>query len=78
MGDDCVFADGKAMVDKIREMGFGENRLPVPFEVACGNCGATFRMETCEARCPTCETTHGVTPCHATDPRSVRAAGVRY
>lgn len=78
MGEECRFSDGRAMIDKIREMGFSQNRLPVPFEIECRTCGATFRLETCEGRCPSCETTYGVTPCHANDPRAVRAAGVRY
>jgi hypothetical protein len=35
-------------------------------------------MKTLEDRCSQCGMVYGVTPCHAADPRSVKAAGVGY
>ena len=72
------FETGRQIVDKIRMMGFSTQFLPVPLNIACGQCGANFEMETFEASCPSCNAVHGVTPCHAFDPDNVMNAGVGY
>lgn len=70
--------EGSQIVDKLRMMGFSLNALPEPFEMNCEGCQSDFRMETLEAKCPTCGMVYGVTPCHATDRSSIQAAGVDY
>lgn len=80
MHDGCSgsFTDGKQVVDKIRMMGFADQYMPVPLQVKCSVCDEEFEMETFEAKCPSCEAVHGVTPCHAFDPGNVMTAGKGY
>ena len=80
MHDGCsgTFEDGRQVVDKVRMMGFSGQFMPMPINVPCGGCGQEFEMERFEAKCPSCGTVHGVTPCHAFDPANVMAAGVDY
>lgn len=68
------FEDGKAVVKKLRMMGFSQMPMPMPIELVC-SCGKEFMMETFETKCPACGMVYGVTPCHAHDPQSVKAAG---
>ena len=79
MHDGCggVREDGKAMVDKVRMMGFRDMPLPVAAQVDC-ECGKAFMMSRFEDRCPECGMVYGVTPCHAGDPTAIRPAGVDY
>jgi Zn finger protein HypA/HybF involved in hydrogenase expression len=52
--------------------------MPAPMVIRCSNCEESFNMETFEAKCPNCDMTYGVTPCHSHDPESVQAAGIDY
>lgn len=80
MHDGCSgsFENGKQVVDKIRQMGFNEQYMPMPFDIDCVDCGETFSMEQFETHCPKCDMVYGVTPCHAFDPANVMAAGKSY
>ena len=69
--------DGKAMVNKLRMMGFRDMPLPVPVDIRC-ECDNTFKMERFESRCPHCGMVYGVTPCSAHDPTAIQAAGIDY
>lgn len=77
--DGCAgsFENGRQVVDKVREMGFSVQYLPVPLEIKC-SCGNEFRMDTFESVCDKCGMVHGVTPCHAFDANNVKEAGVGY
>ncbi len=79
MHDGCggVRDDGRAMVDKLRMMGFRDMPLPVAASIDC-ECGESFMMARFEDRCPHCDMVYGVTPCHAGDPTAIRPAGVGY
>lgn len=72
------FDSGKEIVDKIRMMGFNTNAIAVPFDMACTQCGKTFRMKTMETSCPSCKMVFGVTPCHSNSPEFVKPAGIDY
>ena len=72
------FENGKQVVDKVRQMGFAEQFMPMPMEIKCVECGESFQMETFEDKCPHCEMVYGVVPCHAFDPDNVSAAGKNY
>ncbi|MGX9416905.1 hypothetical protein ACXJY6_03120 [Vibrio sp. RC27] len=80
MHDGCSaeFEDGKAVVDKVRMMGFSEQSMPIAMTLDCKGCRTQFEMETFEAQCPECGAVHAVTPCHAFDPDNVQSAGVGY
>ena len=80
MHDGCngSFEDGMQVVDKVRQMGFSPQPMPMPLELSCVECGKTFEMVTFEDSCPHCEMVYGVTPCHAFDPNNVQAAGIKY
>ncbi len=80
MHDGCAgsFSDGKAVVDKVREMGFNEQFMPMPFDMECAECKNEFEMETFEGKCPKCNMVYGVTPCHAFDKENIMPAGVDY
>ncbi|MGA1863171.1 hypothetical protein OWM07_09820 [Deferribacter thermophilus] len=73
-----IFENGKQIVDKLRAMGFSNQYMPIPMKKVCENCNTEFVMETFEARCPNCNMTYGVTPCHAYDPENIKAAGINY
>ena len=80
MHDGCsgTFVNGAEVVDKVREMGFAEQYMPVHLQVDCHKCGKPFEMETYEAKCPECGCVHAVTPCHAFDAENVGSGGVGY
>jgi Zn finger protein HypA/HybF involved in hydrogenase expression len=80
MHDGCSGAlqSGKAIVDKIRMMGFHINPLGVPLDITCTNCSNTFKMERMESSCPDCGMVYGVTPCHSHSAQFVKAAGIDY
>ncbi|WP_258876987.1 hypothetical protein [Candidatus Xianfuyuplasma coldseepsis] len=69
--------DGKAIVDKVRQVGVGNGYLETPHQVDC-SCGETFTMVQFETSCPSCDMTYGVTPCSSHDPSSIKAAGIKY
>ncbi len=72
------FENGKLAVDKIRMMGFNENIMPVKAMIKCVECGDEFEMTHLETKCPHCGMVYGVTPCSATDPSKIMAAGKDY
>jgi len=78
MHDGCTgpAADGVLVLTKVRQMGFANMPLPAPLDISCAHCGAAFAMVTFESACPECGMIHAVTPCSATDPGRVRAAGI--
>jgi len=80
MHDGCAgsFENGKQVVDKVRQMGFAPQPMPMPMEIKCVECEETFEMVNFEDRCPKCGMVYGVTPCHAFDPENVKAAGIDY
>ena len=77
-GCDGSFGGGAGVVDKLRMMGYSGMAMPVETRLVCEGCGTTFQMKTMEDRCPECGMVYGVTPCHASDPASIQAAGVGY
>ncbi|MBU0740792.1 hypothetical protein KKG45_08790 [bacterium] len=79
MHDGCggVREDGRAMVDKLRMMGFRDMPLPVAARIEC-ECGEAFVMSRFEDHCPHCGMVYGVTLCHAGDPSAIRPAGRDY
>lgn len=72
------FENGAQIVDKIRQMGFNEQYMPMPFDITCVECGRAFEMATFEGKCPQCSMVYGVTPCHAFDPENIMPAGINY
>lgn len=80
MHDGCSgsFKNGQDVVDKVRQMGFADQYMPLPLEIKCEECGDNFEMETFESKCPKCNMVYGVTPCHAFDAENVKAAGINY
>ena len=72
------FESGAQVVNKLRMMGYSGYAMPQPIELICEGCQTSFVMATFEARCGHCGMVYGVTPCHATDAASIRAAGVDY
>lgn len=73
-----TFENGKQVVNKLRAMGFSNQFMPMPMKKNCDNCNTEFVMETFESKCPKCNMTYGVTPCHAFDPSNIKAAGINY
>lgn len=69
--------DGKAIVDKVRQVGKAEMNLTVPHVVAC-SCGHEFEMKTFVDVCPNCHMTYGVTPCSQSDKENIKPAGINY
>jgi Zn finger protein HypA/HybF involved in hydrogenase expression len=80
MHDGCsgTFVNGTMVVDKVRQMGFNYQFLPVPFEINCSHCGQTFLMDRFETHCPNCDMVYAVTPCHSFDPANIMPAGIGY
>ena len=80
MHDGCTgsFGDGKAVVDKIRSMGFNTRPMPMEITVKCIDCGNDFQMTHLESKCPTCGMVYGVTPCSTSKPERIQAAGKDY
>ncbi len=79
MHDGCTgsFGDGKAVVDKIRSMGFNTREMPAAVELEC-ECGEKFSMTHLESKCPHCNMVYGVTPCSTAFPERIKAAGIDY
>lgn len=69
--------DGKAIVNKVRQVGVSKGLLEVPFVIEC-ECGQPFEMVHFEENCPNCDMTYGVTPCSSHDKNNIKAAGVSY
>lgn len=69
--------DGKAIVDKVREIGKADMKLDNPKEITC-SCGEKFLMETFVSVCPNCQMTYGVTPCSQESIEYIKAAGINY
>lgn len=69
--------DGKAVVNKVRQVGVGNGMLEVAHEVEC-TCGETFKMHRYETACPNCNMVYGVTPCSSHDKNNIKAAGINY
>lgn len=80
MHDGCAgtFESGKEVVDKVRQMGFDVQPMPMPLEIKCVECEDSFEMVNFEDKCPKCNMVYGVTPCHAFDSVNVKAAGIDY
>ena len=72
------FKNGKQVVDKVRQMGFNKQPMPVPLIKKCSKCGEKFEMLNFEGKCPKCNMVYGVTPCHAFDPNNIMPAGINY
>jgi len=79
MHDGCSgsFSNGKAVVDKVRMMGFSDGALPLALPIDC-ECGTSFDMEFFEDKCPSCGMVFAVTPCSSHDASKVKAAGIDY
>lgn len=69
--------DGKAIVDKVRQVQVGAGFLEVAHHVLC-ECGTTFQMVHYEEQCPACNMTYGVTPCSSHNKDNIKAAGINY
>lgn len=80
MHDGCTgsFGDGKAVVDKIRSMGFNTRPMPMEITLKCIECKNEFEMTHLETKCPTCGMVYGVTPCSTSKPERIQAAGKDY
>lgn len=80
MHDGCTgsFANGKQIADKVRQMGFDQQLMPMPIDIKCSNCGTDFNMDRFETHCPDCDMVYAVTPCHAFDSENIMAAGIGY
>lgn len=69
--------DGKAIVDRVREIGKADEKLASPHNITC-SCGKTFKMITLVDKCPNCGMTYGVTPCTQEDINKVKPAAINY
>ncbi|NLJ78674.1 MAG: hypothetical protein GX329_04865 [Tissierellia bacterium] len=80
MHDGCtgVFESGKLVVDKIRMMGFNTRPMPSEVVIECEECKNDFTMTHLETKCPICGMVYGVTPCSASNPERIMAAGKNY
>lgn len=80
MHDGCTgsFGSGKAVVDKIRAMGFNTRPMPPGVVITCIECGNDFEMTQLESKCPSCDMVYGVTPCSVAHPDRIKAAGKNY
>ena len=80
MHEGCTgsFGDGKAVVDKIRMMGFNERPMPIPIKMVCKECENEFEMTHLETKCPHCNMVYGVTPCSTSNPERIMPAGKDY
>jgi hypothetical protein len=77
--DGCApdLTNGKAIVDKVRQVQVSKGKLEVPHLVHC-ECGQSFQMIHYETSCPSCHMTYGVTPCSSHDSKNIKAAGIMY
>ncbi|MGN9164794.1 hypothetical protein ACTNDY_05845 [Tissierellaceae bacterium HCP3S3_D8] len=80
MHEGCTgnFDNGKAVVDKIRMMGFNTRPMPMSAILKCVECGNEFKMTHLETKCPYCGMVYGVTPCSTAFPDRIKAAGIDY
>jgi len=69
--------DGKAIVNKVRQVGVKDGVLEVAHEVEC-ECQTVFQMEHFETHCPNCGMVYGVTPCSSHDKKNIKPAGIGY
>ncbi len=69
--------DGKAIVDRVREIGRADEKLTTPHTITC-SCGEVFTMTTLVDSCPKCKMTYGVTPCTQEDKSKVKPAAINY
>lgn len=72
------FGDGKAVVDKIRMMGFNTRPMPAGVVIKCVECENEMEMTHLETKCPNCNMVYGVTPCSTSKPERIMAAGKDY
>ena len=72
------FENGKQVADKVRQMGFDKQFMPVPLIKKCSQCGEKFEMIHYEEKCPKCNMVYAVTPCHAFDSDNIMPAGIDY
>ena len=73
----CKFENGQAVADKVRMKGAANNPMPQETLVAC-TCGETYSKTKLVDQCPNCHMTYAITPCSATDPQYIVAAGINY
>jgi hypothetical protein len=69
--------DGKAIVNKVRQVGVSKGELSVKHTIDC-ECGNSFEMNTFEDVCPNCDMVYGVTPCSSHDKNNIKPAGINY
>ena len=69
--------NGKAIVDKVRQVAVGAGLLETPHTVEC-ECGSSFKMIHYEEKCPSCGMVYGVTPCSSHDMNNIKPAGINY
>ncbi len=69
--------DGKAIVNKVRQVGVREGLLETPHMLTC-DCGNEIKMVHFEEKCPNCQMVYGVTPCSSHNKDSIKAAGINY
>ncbi len=69
--------DGKAIVNKVRQVGVGDGFLETAFVIDC-ECGQPFTMKQFEDSCPNCGMVYGVTPCSSHDKNNIKPAGIDY
>ena len=73
----CTFENGQTLADKVRSKGFADQPMPQPTEITC-SCGSTYQKTKLVDQCPACNMTYAVTPCSASEPEYVVAAGIGY
>jgi len=69
--------DGKAIVNKVRQVRVGDGLLEIPHLIDC-ECGTQFKMVHFEEHCPTCNMVYGVTPCSSHKKEKIKPAGMNY
>lgn len=69
--------NGKAIVDKVRQVQVSNGELETPFVIEC-ECEQQFVMKTFESSCPNCGMVYGVTPCSSHDKNNIKPAGIDY
>ncbi|WOO88730.1 hypothetical protein RZE84_07315 [Mollicutes bacterium LVI A0075] len=58
----CTFESNQAVLNKVREKGFSNDKLDNPYTLQC-ECGSTVEMDTFETKCTNCGGIFVVTPC---------------
>lgn len=69
--------DGKAIVNKVRQVRVGDGLLATPHEIMC-QCGQGLMMIHYEEKCLTCGMVYGVTPCSSHIKENIKPAGINY